>query len=245
MAFIIVVSTVLVVSGGVLAVIALVRLRGVIRRPPDPAAAPARELRSLEQDYAYLEDRLTGSEEDDSASAELERSGLREEMADVKRSIEGVRQKLEAAKAQPSTAMDDWVAAHPLEYRRGMATAACAFLMLLLAVAFAQLAGTILFSWPSHWSDRPGLPSPPGIQVGAARRSLIGSRPRWSLDAARLQDGSGGLQPALPSPEIGPRASGEERPCATQARSVSAEDRPACGTVARSGGAADSVTPTS
>jgi len=148
MAFIILVSTVLVISGGVLAILALVRLRRVIRRPRDPSSALTRELRGLELEHAALEDRLESSKDDDSASAELERSGLREEMADVKRSMEDVRKKLEAAKAHPSTAMNDWVAAHPLEYRRGMATAACAFLMLLVAAALAQLAGAILSSWP-------------------------------------------------------------------------------------------------
>jgi hypothetical protein len=144
MTFFVVLSAALAIVGVCTAIVALVRLSGVIRRPTSLVDAFTRDLRSLEAERAHLEDRLKDYEEDDSPGAEVQRASLREEVEDIKRSMEVLRQRRDAAKAHPSSEMDDWEAAHPLEFRRGMATAVCAVLWLLLAGAALQLGGAIL-----------------------------------------------------------------------------------------------------
>ncbi|MHC4341131.1 MAG: hypothetical protein ACYSX0_13085 [Planctomycetota bacterium] len=143
MTFFVVLSVGLAIVGVGTAILALVRLSGVIRRPTSLVSAFTRDLRSLEEEQAHLGDRLKDYEDDDSPGAEVESSRLREEMADGERSMEVLRQRRDAARSDPSSELEDWEAAHPLEYRRGMATAVCAGLWLFLSFAVLQLGGAI------------------------------------------------------------------------------------------------------
>ncbi|MHC4934448.1 MAG: hypothetical protein ACYTGV_19920, partial [Planctomycetota bacterium] len=69
MTFFVVLSVGLAIVGGVTAILALVRLTGVIRRPTSLAHALTRDLRAMESEQAHLEDRLKDHEDDAADSA--------------------------------------------------------------------------------------------------------------------------------------------------------------------------------